>query len=59
MSDLFLGQSIEYWIELERQTKSLNYTHLIEEIARLRGRVSFYEQRIKEMHDLTNLGKSN
>jgi len=51
---MLLGHSLEYWIELEKQAKSLDYDKLIEEIARLRAKVSFYESRIEEMNHFAN-----
>ena len=46
------GHPISYWLELDRRFKNgytLSSDRLIEEIATLRGRVSFYEARIREM----------
>ena len=52
MEGMFCGHPFSYWLELERRFKNgypLSQSRLIEEIADLRGRVSFYEDRIKEM----------
>jgi hypothetical protein len=53
--DKFLGESIPYWIELRRRVdcaglNSLRTSALLAEIHELRGRLSFYESRIKEMN---------
>ena len=48
MEDLkFLGHDPKYWLELEKYAKKLDITDFIEEIATLRGKISFYESRIK------------
>lgn len=46
---LFLGHNVDYWLELERQAQALNAERLIDEIAKLRAKVSFYESRVTEM----------
>jgi hypothetical protein len=53
--DRFLGESIGYWIELRRRVEmtgltSIRTSALVAEINELRGRLSFYESRIKEMN---------
>ena len=45
----FLGETIEFWIELKNTSDISDTTGLINEIASLRARVSFYEDRIKDM----------
>lgn len=52
METTFLGHPTNYWIELESKVEKLNYQHLIQEIADLRGKLSFCERRIKEMNDI-------
>lgn len=52
---LFLGQSTEYWIELQRQVEengpaAFSKERLIAEMAALRAKVSFYESRISELN---------
>ena len=52
MTEFFLGHPVIYWIELERRAKTeggLSTPRLLDEIAALRAKVSFYESRIKEM----------
>lgn len=52
--DKFLGHDIKYWIELEKRAEELAVTDFIKEIADLRGKVSFYEDRIIQMVELAN-----
>lgn len=49
--DNFLGHPINYWLELERKTLQSGTTDLLQEIADLRSKVSFYESRIKQMKE--------
>jgi hypothetical protein len=51
----FFGHNTEYWLELERQAKLENKCNLIEEIATLRSKVSFYESRIQQLTDFMKL----
>jgi hypothetical protein len=50
--DTFLGHSISYWTELEKMADKLEVRDYIQEIVDLKGKVSFYESRIKQMADL-------
>lgn len=51
--DLFLGEKIQYWKELQtNQTQERK--EFIREIAHIRGINSYYESRIKEMAELMN-----
>lgn len=50
--EYFFGHTCEYWLELQRRVSPPEHRELIEEIARLRGRISFYESRIKDMAKL-------
>jgi len=52
--ETFLGHKIEYWLELQRKAKELGVVHYLEEIATLRGKVSFYESRIDELNSFKN-----
>ena len=45
----FLGHSAGYWIELEKKAEILDVADFIQEIADLRGKVNFYESRIRQM----------
>lgn len=51
MEDTFLGHTPQYWLELERKARELDAVDYIDEIATLRGKVSFYEDRITKMHN--------
>jgi len=53
--ETFLGHTIPYWLELEKKAKQLNVVKLIQEIAKLRGKVSFYESRLEEMNTFKRL----
>jgi hypothetical protein len=50
--DTFLGHTMEYWLELQKKAEELAVTDYIEEIAKLRGKVSFYESRIQQMVEM-------
>lgn len=49
----FLGKPMEYWVELQARfeagDKDGRQSELLDEIIFLKGRVAFYESRIKEM----------
>lgn len=54
-ANTLLGHTLEYWSELNSRAEaitdgSLYLPRLLEEIAELRGKVSFYESRVKELH---------
>jgi hypothetical protein len=46
MGQEFLGHDVGYWVELQRRAEALEVTDFIQEIAELRGRLSFYESRL-------------
>lgn len=52
-SATFLGHSADYWMDLERRFLEVQENprcgELLEEIVKLRGKISFYESRIAEM----------
>lgn len=52
--DLFLGHPMNYWLELEKWAKLNNASDLIQEIADLRGKIGFYESRIKQLNEFMN-----
>lgn len=54
----YMGHEHGYWLELQRKAETLNAVHLLEEIATLRSKVSFYESRIKEMEVIMNKGEA-
>lgn len=46
------GRPVEYWLELQRRVDAeagFDTSRLVSEIADLRGRLSFFESRAKEM----------
>lgn len=53
METLFLGHEAKYWLELEKKAEKLDVIDFIAEIAKLRGKIDFYESRIKQMYELT------
>ncbi len=55
----YLGHPIEYWIELQDKADQLGVVKWLEEIAELRGKVSFYESRVKEMNKFLTLKVTN
>ncbi len=53
--ELYLGHTIEYWLELEKRAKEIggtNMTDLIQEIATLKGKLSFTEDRIRQISEV-------
>lgn len=51
--DKFLGQTLQFWVELRMlaDEKKLD-ANLLEEVIELRGKINFYESRIKQMSEL-------
>lgn len=48
----FLGQPMMFWVELKRRVDEgheFGYESLLNEIIALRGKVAFYEERIRQM----------
>lgn len=52
--DLFLGHPISYWLELQKRADKLDVVDLLDEIAELRGKVSFYESRFDQIETFRN-----
>ena len=52
--NIFMGHTVAYWVELETGTFKKGTRELIEEIAELRSKVSFYESRINEISNFMN-----
>lgn len=52
--ETYMGHKVSYWMELQRRVDQLGKKDemYIEEICELRGKISFYEDRIKEMNKL-------
>jgi len=46
-----MGENVSYWMEAKRQIETIEADHLFREIAKLRAKVSFYENRLKELND--------
>ena len=45
----FLGKDTDYWIELESHAEEMKVDRLIEENAKLRSKVSYYEYILGEV----------
>lgn len=54
MLDTFMGEPIEYWMELQKKAEALKVTDFIREIAELRATVSFYESRLDDIARFRN-----
>jgi len=57
---LYLGLSLDGWRELleyKQQNRYILPHEILEEIARLRGKINFYESRIKQMHSLAKVSE--
>lgn len=50
--DKYLGEKPNFWLELKKDAEKEGKTNYIREIANLRGKISFYESRIKEMSEI-------
>lgn len=48
-TDEFMGKPIKYWVELDKKAKELNLESILTDNAALRSKVSFYEDKIREM----------
>lgn len=53
----FFGHPVKYWLELEGPVRDMNLEGMVEEIANLRGKVSFYESRIIELNKFMEFRK--
>lgn len=47
---LFMGHNIAYWEELQKRAEELQAVDLIQEIADLRGKLSFLKSRVEQMN---------
>ena len=59
--DTFLGRPVKYWCELQikfdkEHARPLETADLLEEIALLRAKVSYYEDRIRQMAAFAKIG---
>ena len=50
--DLYFGHPHAYWIELQKRAAILNASSLLQEVVTLRGRLAFYEERIRQMAEV-------
>lgn len=55
MESTYMGHDINYWLELEKKAEELGVIDYLEEISKLRGKVSFYESRIEQMNRLMKI----
>ena len=49
VNNLYLGENVNFWLELRARTDIANTRHLIREIADLKGKLSFVKQRVEEI----------
>ena len=58
---MFLGETLEFWQELrsrlEKSPDSMTLKELLREVVALRGKVDFYETRIRQMSGVMTEGK--
>ncbi len=47
---LFLGESISYWLELQRKAQDLGVENLMRELVRANAKVRYYEEHLKAMN---------
>ena len=53
--EMFLGKTIEYWMQLEGDAKLNKTFDYFTEVVMLRAKVYFYESRLDEMNKLRSL----
>ena len=47
----FMGKSPAYWVEIDRRVQEERLdTDLLQEVVRLKGKISLYESRIEQMN---------
>ena len=54
----FLGESVEFWLELKRRTDLENTTKLYRELAVLRAQNSFIKSRLEEINEFLGASES-
>ncbi len=57
MESLYMGHTAEYWIELKKRAEKEmlpQAQELLREVIALRGKVNYYESRVKEMNVIAN-----
>lgn len=54
METLFLGKPIDYWVALRETVEDAgsDRAELLQEIFKLRGKVSLYEDRIEKLNEI-------
>ena len=59
--NLFLGESVSFWLELRKrldeQPDRLERRALLNEVLALRGKVAFYEERVRQMNEFAKEAK--
>ncbi len=45
----FLGESFDFWVGIREELEKEGTTDLYREIIKLRGKINFYESRIKQL----------
>ena len=60
--DTFFSHPVEYWKELQARfdtahARPLEVAELLQEVALMRGKISYYEDRIRQMAEIANLLK--
>lgn len=49
----YMGHDVNYWLELKmRADENKLDSNLLEEVIKLKGKVAFYESRIKQMTEI-------
>lgn len=48
--DMLFGETLSFWLELKMQADKLNYTDLIRDNAKLRAKVSYYENMFNQVN---------
>jgi len=49
--EIFLGKPISYWIEMKQELQEKDPNEYLDEIVRLRGLISYYESKIKQLSE--------
>jgi len=49
--EIFLGKPISYWIEMKQGLQEKDPNEYLDEIVRLRGLISYYESKIKQLSE--------
>lgn len=49
---LFMGYNVAYWEELQKRAEELQAVDFIQEIANLKGKLSFLKSRVEQMNEV-------